>query len=169
MQGGGDVPADLSAENQELRRRLKDVMEKSEKLSQKFKVDITEFAKKSQQTLIELNQQVLTESSEANKILHSLTIKYEETLQKQIELLTENQRLVEEKEKGESVFNKKIDEITSQYEAKISALEGTLKDNVKKVSKMQGSGVLKALLKNNRFLAEVKKLGGDIENIQKGV
>lgn len=111
-------------------------------------MDITEFAKKSQQTLAELNQQVLSESSEANKILHNLTVKYEETLQKQIDLLTENQRLVEDKEKNEQLFNKKIDEITGQYEAKIAGLEGTLKDNVKKVNKMQGTGVLRALLKN---------------------
>jgi hypothetical protein len=47
--------------------------------------------------MTELHQQVLTDTSEANKILHSLTTKYEATLQKQIELLTENQKLVEDK------------------------------------------------------------------------
>jgi hypothetical protein len=66
-------------------------------MSEKFKVDIKEFANKSKTTMTELHQQVLTDTSEANKILHSLTTKYEATLQKQIELLTENQKLVEDK------------------------------------------------------------------------
>jgi hypothetical protein len=71
--------------------------DKTSKMSEKFKVDIKEFANKSK-TMNELNQQVLIETSEANKILHNLTTKYELTLQKQIELLTENQKLVEDKE-----------------------------------------------------------------------
>jgi hypothetical protein len=72
--------------------------DKTSKMSEKFKVDIKEFANKSKTTMNELNQQVLIETSEANKILHNLTTKYELTLQKQIELLTENQKLVEDKE-----------------------------------------------------------------------
>lgn len=48
--------------------------------------------------MVQLNQQVLTETSEANRILHELTTKYEHSLQRQIELLTENQKLVVDKE-----------------------------------------------------------------------
>jgi DNA anti-recombination protein RmuC len=112
---------------------------------------------------------VLTETSEANKILHSLTTKYEVTLQKQIELLTDNQKLMENKEQKEQAFSKRIDDVTGQYEVKISDLEATLKENVKKVTKMQGSGMLKMLMKNERFQEEVKKQGGDIARIMKGM
>ena len=135
-------------ENEQLRKSLKDMLDKCEKLSERFKVDIKEFAGKSKATLNELNQQVILESSEANKLLHSLTGKYEAALQRQIELLTANQHLAQAKEQTEQNFSKRIDEVTGQYESRISILESTLKENVKKVTKMQGSGMLQALMKN---------------------
>lgn len=74
-----------------------------------------EFAQKSKATLNELSQQVVLENAEANKLLHGLTGKYEATLQKQIELLTINQRLAQKKEETEQSFSKRIDDVTAQY------------------------------------------------------
>lgn len=61
-----------------------------------------------------------------------------------------------------------MDEVTSVYEEKIATLEANLKNNVKKVSRLQGSGIMNGLLRNDRFKEEVKKLGGDVEKIQTG-
>jgi len=145
------------------------MLEKCDRLSEKFKVDMKDFAEKSKLTLNELNQQVIMESSEANKLLHNLTGKYETVLQRQIDLLTLNQQLVQEKEEHEQNFSKRLDAVTGQYEQRIAVLEATLKSNVKKVTKLQGPGMLQALMKNARFQEEVKKLGGDIDRINQGM
>ena len=59
--------------------------------------------------------------------------------------------------------------MTGQYEQRIAVLEATLKNNVRKVTKLQGPGMLQALMKNERFQEEVKKLGGDIDRINNGM
>ena len=52
-----------------------------------------------------MNRKIVEENSKQNEILHAMTSNYEQVLKKQIELLTENKALSEEKEGQDNIFN----------------------------------------------------------------
>ena len=55
-----------------------------------------------------MNRKIVEENSKQNEILHALTANYENVLKKQIELLTENKTLSEQKESQYKIFNENI-------------------------------------------------------------
>lgn len=59
--------------------------------------EIVNFVEQSKQNLLEMNRKIVEENSKQNEILHSMTSHYEQALKKQIELLTDNKALSEEK------------------------------------------------------------------------
>lgn len=155
----------MKEENKLLVAQITEASEKQKALSQKLTHDINTFQENSKNKLNEMSQQILAESSESHTILADLTNKYEGVLKDQIKLLTENQRLSKLKEEEESSFKNRIDEISKQYEKRINDVEKSLKENMKRVSNLQGPGLIKILLKNERFREEIKKRGGNVENI----
>lgn len=52
-------------------------------------------------------------------MLHGLTSSYEALLKRQIELLTENKALSEQKENQDQIFNENVEKLTQEYEAQI--------------------------------------------------
>lgn len=66
----------------------------------------------SKKNLNEMNRKIVEENSKQNEILHALTANYENLLKKQIELLTENKTLSEQKESQDRVFNENIEKLT---------------------------------------------------------
>ena len=67
------------------------------------------------------------ESQRQNRELHEKTGEYEGVLKKQIELLTRNKTLTEEKEKKDDIFNKNVEKLASDYEKQINDFEKRVK------------------------------------------
>ena len=112
-----------------------------------------------------MSEQILSESKQSHLILEDLTNKYEGVLKEQIKLLTQNQKLNQLKEDQENTFKDRIDEISKQYEKRINDVEKGLREKSKRVANLQGSGLIRILLKNDRFREEIKNKGGNIQNI----
>lgn len=70
-----------------------------------LRAEIVRFVDESKKNLAEMNRKIVEENSRQNEILHGMTSNYEQVLKKQIELLTENKALTEEKEGQDKTFN----------------------------------------------------------------
>lgn len=66
-----------------------------------------------------MNRKVVEDNSKQNEVLHGLTSSYEALLKRQIELLTENKALSEQKENQDAIFNENVEKLTQEYEAQI--------------------------------------------------
>lgn len=77
------------------------------------------FVEESKKNLAEMNRKIVEENSKQNEILHAMTSGYEQILKKQIELLTENKSLSEEKEAQDKTFNHNVEQLTQEYEVQI--------------------------------------------------
>lgn len=73
----------------------------------------------SKRNLGEMNRKVVEDNSKQNEVLHGLTSNYEALLKRQIELLTENKALSEQKENQDAIFNENVEKLTQEYEAQI--------------------------------------------------
>lgn len=73
----------------------------------------------SKRNLGEMNRKVVEDNSKQNEVLHGLTSNYEALLKRQIELLTENKALSEQKENQDTIFNENVEKLTQEYEAQI--------------------------------------------------
>lgn len=70
-----------------------------------LRAEIVRFMDESKKNLAEMDRKIAEENSRQNEILHGMTSNYEQVLKKQIELLTENKALSEEKEGQDRIFN----------------------------------------------------------------
>lgn len=61
----------------------------------------------------------------------------------------------------EKLYSSKMDELSSEYENKMASFETEIKGNMDKLAEHQGTGLLKKLLKIERFREEVRKQGAD--------
>lgn len=114
-----------------------------------------------------MNRKIVEENSKQNEILHAMTSNYEQVLKKQIELLTENKALSEEKEGQDKVFNENVEKLTQEYEVQIKDFEGKVKANVKKIQDLSGGNIINRLLKNTRFRQAMEARGCSLESLEK--
>lgn len=63
----------------------------------------------------------------------------------------------------ETAYNRKVQLLSADYEQKMKSLEQEIKINMQKLSDRQGSGLIRYLLRIDRFREEVVRLGGDPE------
>lgn len=84
-----------------------------------MRAEIVRFVEESKKNLAEMNRKIVEENSKQNEMLHSMTSGYEKILKKQIELLTENKALSEEKEAQDKTFNHNVEKLTQEYEVQI--------------------------------------------------
>jgi hypothetical protein len=96
-----------------------------------------------------------------------MTSHYEQALKRQIELLTVNKALSEEKEAQDSVFNESVEKLTQEYEGQIKHFESKVKANVKKIQDLSGGNIINRLLRNQRFRQAMQTRGCSLDSLEK--
>lgn len=157
--------AQLRDENARLRDRLQQFQH--HRNSNNLQAEILRFVEESKRNLAEMNRKVAEDSARQNEGLHGLTAGYEALLKRQIELLTENKALSEQKEGQDQLFNENVEKLTQEYEAQIKQFENRVKQNVKKIQDLSGGNIINRLLKNQRFQQAMLARGCSLEALEK--
>lgn len=93
----------LRQENAQLRDRI--ALLKTQSVNSDLQTEINRFVEESKRNLNDMNRKIVEENSRQNALLHTVTANYEATLKRQIELLSENKKLSQQKEQQDAIFN----------------------------------------------------------------